>query len=115
MQSKVRPNTTRFNVYVNPLSLTMQPLHAMILSSRQDGELLTPATFLHPLGNQKQFPGRLSAFQFPMRLLRLCQGIKMLDAQLEFARPDHVQNVGRTLLKLFVAGNVMHQGGTGDK
>jgi hypothetical protein len=35
-----------------------------------------------PLRNQKQFPRRFSSFQIPMGLLRILQGIKMLDAQL---------------------------------
>src|ERR1700730_11500748 len=50
-----------------------------------------------------------------MRLLRVPQGIYMLDAQVQFTRCNHVQHIGGALLKFIMARNVMNQCGSRDK
>src|SRR5215469_396494 len=67
------------------------------------------------LRNQKQLPGRLPSLEVPVRLLCVLQRVQMLDAQFQFAGRDRVQHVRGTLLKLFVARDVVHQRGPGDE
>ena len=50
-----------------------------------------------------------------MGLLRVPQSVEMLDAELQFARLDHVQHIGGAVLKLLMARNVMNQRRTRDK
>ncbi len=84
LQLKVRPSTTWINDYVNGISLSAQqmyPTNALSPYGIFRDSLHLPNLPV-PLGNQKQFSRRFSSFQIPMGLLRVPQGIEMLDAQL---------------------------------
>jgi hypothetical protein len=73
------------NINVNVLTLRLQS----ILCSENAptaGGLFRDSLHLPSLpillGDQKQFARRFSSFQIPMGLLRLLQGVEMLDPQL---------------------------------
>src|SRR5215469_396159 len=59
---------------------------------------------------QNQLPRRLSSFQVPVCLLRLVQVVDVLDAQLELAGGDHVEDVAGAPLIFFTGSSVMKQG-----
>lgn len=50
-----------------------------------------------------------------MRLLHFPQGINMLDAQFQFPRCDHGQDIGRAALKFLMSRDVMNQSRTRDE
>src|SRR5215469_15299325 len=59
---------------------------------------------------QNQLPRRLSSFQVPVCLLRLVQVVDVLDAQLELAGGNHVEDVAGAPLIFFTGSSVMKQG-----
>src|SRR5258708_31856143 len=68
-----------------------------------------------PLRYQQQLAGSLSRLQIAMRTLSFFQLVDVRDAQLQFARSDHIEDIARTLLQFLPAGNVMHQRWPGEE